>query len=846
MSKARDIIEAQRSAGRTAEWGQITGTIEDQIDLKTTLDNKVDTAITVTGVGALLGGGVLTQDIEIEHNMSDGFRHIPAGGTQDDTLVWSADGAAKWETPATALEIDAKTEREKTLTPYTLADSIVGNAAQPFSPTVAYAQGVIVTYQNIAYRSKTATGPSNFVEADWRDIEKAGASWDASAYYEGGDIVSRNGDTWIATVANVNSDPAGGSGNWTNSSSAGYAAGMFTPILATEYPDTIGETAGAIFVIEGGTYTYTTGPFLGMTVDNGDTITWQGSTAWTHQPTPTISGERGGRQWSSSLPYTAGDIVSDSGFTFLCIADTSNEPVNNVNFWKFLATNPEKGGIAIVPGMSYEFGDVVSEATKSWLCISPTNSTPSSDPTKWIITGAQYHDELHEAGVHIHSDIDTHLDTLDGHLHIPFNGTVGQILTNISSGQVDWMTIDDTLIGTSAITPLSANMGRNLEVIKTDKTTEITVSESITGGGDLSTSRNIGHRVDNGHKHVPAGGAADDLLYWSALGTAQWASATSFIIDDLVSTATNKALSANMGRELEVTKTDKTTEITVSDSITGGGDLSTSRNVGHRTDDGHKHLPAGGGIDQVLYWNALGDAIWVEATSFMKNDLVSTDINKALTAAQGKILQDNKAENTVTVTTTESITGGGALSSNMSIGHLTTSGNKHMPSGGTTTDEVLGWSADGTAVWRNLPSNFFQDSVTSTSTVKALSANQGKLLNDTKLFNNQANTNGLQVTDTESVVLLESLSSGTPKFQILRETGGVATIKHDGDITLAPAAGKIASVNSAEILTTATGVKSDTTGVTGADQILNIISLTQAEHDAIAVPESTTLYVIVG
>jgi hypothetical protein len=42
-----------------------------------------------------------------------------------------------------------------------------------------------------------------------------------------------------------------------------------------------------------------------------------------------------------------------------------------------------------------------------------------------------------------------------------------------------------------------------------------------------------------------------------------------------------------------------------------------------------------------------------------------------------------------------------------------------------------------------------------------------------------------------------------------------------------------------------TAVQSDPTGVTGADAITNIISLTQAEYDAIVSPDATTLYVIV-
>ena len=45
---------------------------------------------------------------------------------------------------------------------------------------------------------------------------------------------------------------------------------------------------------------------------------------------------------------------------------------------------------------------------------------------------------------------------------------------------------------------------------------------------------------------------------------------------------------------------------------------------------------------------------------------------------------------------------------------------------------------------------------------------------------------------------------------------------------------------------TSTGiVKSDPSGVTGADQVTNIMSLTQAEYDAITTPDAQTLYIIV-
>jgi hypothetical protein len=39
-------------------------------------------------------------------------------------------------------------------------------------------------------------------------------------------------------------------------------------------------------------------------------------------------------------------------------------------------------------------------------------------------------------------------------------------------------------------------------------------------------------------------------------------------------------------------------------------------------------------------------------------------------------------------------------------------------------------------------------------------------------------------------------------------------------------------------------VRSITTGITGADAITNIVSLTQAEYDAIAVKDAATFYII--
>jgi hypothetical protein len=101
------------------------------------------------------------------------------------------------------------------------------------------------------------------------------------------------------------------------------------------------------------------------------------------------------------------------------------------------------------------------------------------------------------------------------------------------------------------------------------------------------------------------------------------------------------------------------------------------------------------------------------------------------------------------------------------------------------------------------------------------------------------------------------------------QPGDLATVATSGDytdLTNKPTLGTAAATNSTDYATAAQGtladsatqpgdnvstltndaafVPSNPTGVTGADAITNVISLTQAEYDAIT-PDASTLYVIV-
>jgi hypothetical protein len=89
--------------------------------------------------------------------------------------------------------------------------------------------------------------------------------------------------------------------------------------------------------------------------------------------------------------------------------------------------------------------------------------------------------------------------------------------------------------------------------------------------------------------------------------------------------------------------------------------------------------------------------------------------------------------------------------------------------------------------------------------------------------------------------------------QTATQPGDLATVATTGDyddLSNLPTLGTAAAANTGDFATAAQGdladsaVQSDPTGVTGADAITNIISLTQAEYDAIGTPDAATLYVV--
>ena len=94
---------------------------------------------------------------------------------------------------------------------------------------------------------------------------------------------------------------------------------------------------------------------------------------------------------------------------------------------------------------------------------------------------------------------------------------------------------------------------------------------------------------------------------------------------------------------------------------------------------------------------------------------------------------------------------------------------------------------------------------------------------------------GADVTDTANVTAAGALMDS--------EVTNLASVKAFDPTDYATAAQGALADTATQPADIALMVESDVTGVTGADAITNVISLTQAEYDAIT-PDAATLYVI--
>lgn len=222
----------------------------------------------------------------------------------------------------------------------------------------------------------------------------------------------------------------------------------------------------------------------------------------------------------------------------------------------------------------------------------------------------------------------------------------------------------------------------------------------------LAGLKNYTHPTTSGNKHIPAGGSANQILGWSADGTAKWVNEK----DTTYSVMSGATVDADGKSGLVPSPTkgaqrwlDSTGAWTTPPNTTYGAASTTSAGLMsaadkkkldgvadgankyvHPATSGNKHIPVGGSDGMILGWSADGTAKWVA-----DKDTTYTNFKGATADAAGS------------------------------------TGLVPAPAKGQQTYYLRGdgtWAVPANT-WRGI-----QDNLTSSSTTDSLSANQGKVL----------------------------------------------------------------------------------------------------------------------
>lgn len=267
----------------------------------------------------------------------------------------------------------------------------------------------------------------------------------------------------------------------------------------------------------------------------------------------------------------------------------------------------------------------------------------------------------------------------------------------------------------------------------------------------LAGLKNYIHPTTSGNKHIPAGGSANQILGWSADGTAKWVNEK----DTTYSVMSGATVDADGKSGLVPSPTkgaqrwlDSTGAWTTPPDTTYGAASTTSAGLMsaadkkkldgvadgankyvHPVTSGNKHIPVGGSDGMILGWSADGTAKWVadKDTTYTNFKGATADtagssglVNAPAKGQQGLYL---RGDGTWAVPPDTNTTYGVFAKATADAAGST--GLVPAPAKGAQGQYLRG---DGT--WAT-PSNTWrgiQDNLTSTSTTDSLSANQGKVL----------------------------------------------------------------------------------------------------------------------
>ena len=770
LGKVQKTLDGKQASGNyltpssSLDATKLTGTIPTACYTDTTYDNFVGSGSTaaaglVPSPGTTAGTSKYLRedatwqvppDTVYTHPTTSGNKHIPSGGSANQILRYSADGTAVWDDESDTIYTASN---GITLTGNNFTNSGVrGVATGATNGTIS-----VNTNGTSAEVSVYGLGSAAFTDSDayaannhTHTPAEIGAAEDEHLHSVD-DIVDfptipTISDTYSGTSTDGMSGIAVKSAIDSALTSAYKPAGS---IAFASLPTLSSSVFGNVYNI---TDSFTIDNRF-VEYDSGETKTYPAGS----EVAVIDAGTVGSPSYKFSVMSGFIDL-SDYQLSSTAVKHTASTAVGSGTQPVYVDSNGNAVATTYTLGKSVPSDAVFTDTTYNDFVGSGSSAAAGLVPSPGTIAGTTKY--LREDGTwEVPPDTKYIHPTTSGNKHIPSGGLTGQILKYESDGTAVWAneTTYDTFVksgvnASGGLVPSPGTTAGTSKYLREDATWEVPPDTVYT------------HPTTSGNKHIPSGGSANQILRYSADGTAVWDDETTYSTFNASGADATGGLVPSPGTTAGSSKylrEDATWQVPPNDIYT------------HPTTSGYKHIPSGGSANQILRYTADGTAAWSNETAYnpfiksgtsaaaglvpkpdttagttkyLREDATwqvppdhtySEFVQSGSSAASGlvpspgttagisKYLREDATWQVPPDTTYDVFVGSGSTAAaglvpapgstagttkylredgtwevppDTVYTHPTTSGNKHIPSGGSS-DQILRYSADGTAVW---------------------------------------------------------------------------------------------------------------------------------------------------
>ena len=197
--------------------------------------------------------------------------------------------------------------------------------------------------------------------------------------------------------------------------------------------------------------------------------------------------------------------------------------------------------------------------------------------------------------------------------------------------------------------------------------TRVIAGNGLTGGGDLTANRTLNLGTPGTITASTTNAVAVESHTHAIEKASTSVAGVVKLIDTLTSTSTTDAATARSVKALNDDKAEKSTTITAGNGLTGGGDLTAGRTLTLGT-PGKITASTTNSVAAASHTHEIDNAsITVAGVVKLNDTLTSTSVAEAPTARQVKVLDDAKADKTLSISVGWGLTGGGNLAANRTI-----------------------------------------------------------------------------------------------------------------------------------------------------------------------------------